>query len=238
MKKVLSFFFSAILAGNMLFAAHTSAPSHELWNELLGKYVSASGKVNYKGFKADKAKLESYLKLLSENAPAADWSKNEKMAFWINAYNAFTIKLIVDKYPLKSIRDLDKPWDTKFIKIGNTSYSLNEIEHTILRKQYFDPRIHFAVNCASKSCPEILNRAFTADKLNAQLESLTKKYINNTFHNSLSADKVEISSLFDWYKEDFTKTGTVIDFINKYAANPVKATAAISYKNYDWNLNE
>ncbi len=214
--------------------------SHTIWNTLLVKNVSASGKVNYKGFISSKADLQQYLDLLSANPPASSWPKNERLAYWINAYNAFTVKLIIDNYPLKSIMDLDqgKPWDKAFIKIGGKSYSLNNIEHDIIRKQFNEPRIHFAVNCASISCPKLLNEAYTAEKLPGQLNKQTRAYINNPQENRLSVNSAEISSLFDWYKADFTKAGSLTDFINTYSKVQINPSASISFKNYNWALNE
>ena len=234
-----SLFFSLLLGAIFLIptALPANPPSHEAWDALLKKYVSATGKVNYKGIKADKTKLEDYLKTLSSDAPEASWSKPEQMAYWINAYNAFTVKLIVDNYPLPSINKLHggKPWDHKWIKIGGKTYSLNNIENDILRPQFKDARIHFAVNCAAKSCPPLLNTAWTASNLNANLDAQAKKFINNTAFNKLSTKKVEVSKIFEWYAEDF---GKIIDFINKYAATKVSAKAKVSYVEYDWGLNE
>lgn len=211
---------------------------HATWDQLLKKYVSTQGKVNYKGFKADKAKLETYLNELKNNQPTSSWSKNKKLAYWINVYNAFTVKLIVDNYPLKSITNLDKPWDTPFIKMGSKTYSLNNIEHEIIRKQFNEPRIHFAVNCAALSCPILLNEAYTESKLNSQLDKQSRAYINNSQENAISANKVEISAIFDWYKEDFIKNGSLIDFLNKYSKTKIQSNASVTYKNYNWNLNE
>lgn len=216
----------------------TAGVSHASWDALVKKYVTASGKVNYKGFLNDKAKLQTYLDLLASNPPASSWSQNDQLAYWINAYNAFTVKLIVDNYPLKSIMDLGKPWDKSFISIDGKSYTLNTIEHEIIRKQFNEPRIHFAVNCASISCPKLLNEAYTAEKLNSQLTKQTRAYINNAQENSLSANSIEISSLFDWYKGDFTKKGSLIQFLTTYTDTPIDASATISYKNYNWSLNE
>jgi hypothetical protein len=212
-------------------------PSHEAWDVLLKKHVSATGQVNYKGIKAEKSKLEDYLKTLSTNAPEESWSKAEQMAFWINAYNAFTVKLIVDNYPTSSITKVDagKPWDQKWIKIGSKTYTLNNIENDILRPQFKDARIHFAVNCAAKSCPPLLNAAWTAANLNANLDAQAKKFINNPAFNKLSEKKAEVSKIFEWYAADF---GKLIDFLNKYATTKVSAKAKVSYLEYDWGLNE
>ena len=213
--------------------------SHTKWDQLTRKHVSSTGKVNYKGFKSEKAKLDAYLAELSANPPASNWSKNKRLAYWINVYNAFTVDLIVRNYPLKSIRNLNEPWKTPFFKIGNRTLSLNDVEHEIIRKEFNEARIHFAVNCASFSCPALLNQAFTEASLNSQLNRQTRAYINNPAHNSISAKKGEISSLLDWYADDFKKdAGTVIAFINKYSNTKLDANAKITFKDYNWNLNE
>lgn len=212
-------------------------PSHEAWDKLLQQYVSDAGKVNYAGFKKDKAKLEAYLTILQKNPPQNDWSRADKMAFWINAYNAFTVKLIVDNYPISSIMKLDggKPWDVKRIDIGGKNYSLNNIENDILRPQFKDARIHFAVNCAAKSCPPLLNRAWTAANLESNFEKQAKAFINNTNFNKISAKEVEVSKIFEWYAADF---GNLIEFLNKYATTKIDAGAKVKYREYDWALNE
>jgi hypothetical protein len=228
--------------------AGTTPPSHLAWDQLLKANVSANGIVNYKGFIKEKAKLEQYLKLISDNAPdRKTWSKQEQLAYWINAYNAFTVKLIVDNYPVKSIRDLGPElkillikdvWHYKFFKIGGVESSLDEIEHSILRKEFEEPRIHFAVNCASVSCPPLLNEAFEASKLEAQLNKVTSGFINDSSRNKITADNAQISSIFSWFKGDFTKKGSLIDFLNLYSKVKIKPSAKISHLDYNWNLNE
>jgi len=211
--------------------------SHAAWNILAQKHISSTGKVNYKGFKADIAAFDAYLKSLADNPIQSSWSRNEKMAYWINAYNAFTIKLIVDNYPVKSITDLEggKPWDKKWIKLGGKTYSLNNIEHDILRPKYKDARIHFAVNCAAKSCPPVWNKAWTAANLNGQLEKSAKSFINNSKYNSVGGSNAAISKIFEWYAVDF---GNIVDYLNKYATTKVAAGTAVTYKEYNWALNE
>lgn len=212
-------------------------PSHAPWDALLKKYVSADGKVNYKGLKADKAKLDAYLAALSANPPEEDWSSKAEMAYWINAYNAYTVKLIIGKYPLKGIRELHEgnPWDVKWIKIGGKTYSLNNIEHDILRAQFKDARIHFAVNCAAKSCPPLLNKAWTADNLHATLEQQAVAFINNPRYNKIAGGNVQVSRIFEWYKEDF---GDLAAYLNKYSKTKISANTKISFLEYDWSLNE
>lgn len=214
-----------------------AALSHKLWDELLKSYVTKDGKVNYKGIIADKEKLAEYLEVLNQNPPQNDWDRNKQMAYWINAYNAFTIKLITEKYPIASINNVAaKPWDLTFISLGGKKYSLNQIENEILRPQFKEARIHFALNCAAKSCPKLLNEAFLPEKLEAQLEKQAKAFVNNASANTLTEKKIEISHIFDWYSVDFQ--GSVIPFLNKYASLKIKDNAKISFKEYDWRLNE
>lgn len=211
--------------------------SHDAWDQLLRANVSATGKVNYKGFKAQQSTFDAYLQQLADNPVQADWSRNEKMAYWINAYNAFTIKLILDNYPVKSIMDLHggKPWDVQWIKLGTKTYSLNNIEHDILRPKYKDARIHFAVNCAAKSCPPVLNRAWTAANLNSNFQKQATSFINNTTFNKISADKIQVSKIFEWYAVDF---GNLINYLNKFSSTQINSGAKIEYIEYDWKLNE
>jgi hypothetical protein len=218
----------------------SNAPSHQRWNELLKTHVSESGNVNYKAFIKDKDKFEQYLSLIKNSHPNKQWSKDEQMAYWINAYNAFTVKLILDNWPVKNIKNIGgakSPWDIEFIKIKDKTYTLNAIEHEILRKDFNDPRIHFAVNCASISCPKLLNEAYTAEKLDQQLTARAKDFINRTSKNSIQQDKIIISKIFKWYKEDFTQNGTLIDYINQYSNIQINKNAKIEYNEYNWSLN-
>ncbi|MEB2778580.1 DUF547 domain-containing protein [Algoriphagus sp. D3-2-R+10] len=247
----IAFFLSIILfscQSSVPGMAETTPPSHKTWNELLKANISADGTVNYKGFIKEKSKLETYLNSLSENAPdRKTWSKDEQLAYWINAYNAFTVKLIVDNYPVESIKDLGPSlkiplikdvWHYKFFKIGGQESSLDEIEHSILRKEFEEPRIHFAVNCASVSCPPLLNEAFEAATIEAQLDKVATRFINDQSRNKISSDAVQISSIFSWFKGDFTKNGSLIDFLNKYSKVKINSDAKVSHLDYDWNLNE
>jgi len=209
--------------------------SHELFSDLLAKHVSATGVVDYAGFKKNEGKLDSYLNQL-EQQKIETWNKDKQLAFWINAYNAYTIKLILNNYPLNSITDLEggKPWDKNWIKLAGKSLSLNDIENKIIRPQFNEPRIHFAVNCAAKSCPPVLNSAWNESNLERNLTSQTRKFLNNASHNTLEAKKASISKIFEWYAEDF---GDLISFINKYADTELNSDAKIEYKDYDWSLN-
>ena len=211
-------------------------PNHSMLDGLLKKHVSASGSVNYNGLKEDEATLDRYLAMLEATPPGTTWNRNQELAYWINAYNAYTIKLILKNYPLKSITNLNggKPWDVKWINLDGKSLSLNNIENDIIRPKYKEPRIHFAVNCAAKSCPPLLNGAYKAKTLDAQLESQTKKFINNPAFNKLDKNAIIVSKIFDWYGEDF---GDIASFIMVYADKTVKPSAKVTYMEYDWNLN-
>lgn len=250
-QKIVALAFSFLVfscQGSSLGKAGTTPPSHQIWDQLVKAHVKPSGLVDYKGFIKDKAKLEQYLKLISENAPdRKTWSKNQQLAYWINAYNAFTVKLIVDNYPTQSIRDLGPKlkiplikdvWHYKFFKIGGVESSLDEIEHSILRKEFDEPRIHFAINCASVSCPPLLNEAFMAEKLEGQLQKVAVAFINDPTRNKITPDKVQISSIFSWFQGDFTKKGSLIDFLNQYSKVKIKSNAKVSHLDYNWDLNE
>ena len=221
------------------------APSHQQWDKLLKKHVNESGLVNYKGFQSDVSELNAYLKTLSDNAPQKNWTENEQKAFWINAYNAFTVSLILQHYPVKSIKDIggklykiNTAWDIRFIQIGKEKYDLNNIEHKFLRRQYEDPRIHFAIVCASMSCAKLRREAYTAAQLDAQLDAAGKDFLNDKSKNRIAADKAELSKYFSWYQSDFTKKGTLVDFINKYSQIKINGNTRISYIDYNWSLNE
>lgn len=217
------------------FAMGAQTIDHGAWDMLLRKYVNDNGMVNYKGISTEKDKLVTYLNAMAK-VDVQSYPSQEQKAYWINLYNAATVKLIVDNLPLKSITDLDggKVWDRKMVQTKSTTLSLNNIEHDILRKKFNDPRIHAAVNCASKSCPPLMNRAFTGTGLEKELDSVTRFWINNPKYNVVSSKSIQISKIFDWYSTDF---GNIVDFFNKYSDMKVDKTAKISYLNYDWTLN-
>ena len=226
----------------------TSKPvTHQIWNTLLAKHVKAGGWVDYKGFIRDSAILNQYLNLLELAHPNnKNWSKDEQMAYWINAYNAYTVKLIIRNYPVKSIKDIKRGiafvnsvWDIKFIKIEGRVYDLNNIEHGILRKDFKDARVHAAVNCASYSCPALRNEAYTADKLDVQLTDAMNRFVNDPIRNKITKDKVQISEIFKWFSGDFVRdAGSVQAFLNRYAAVKIEQNIPLGYLDYQWSLNE
>jgi hypothetical protein len=232
----------------MLFVSlnYANPVQHGEWDALVKKHVSKNGMVDYQGFLKDKKQLQVYLDKLSANRPTSKWSKNEKMAFWINAYNAFTVKLILDHYPIKSIKDIKRGipfvnsvWDIAFIPMGKDKIDLNYIEHTILRKEFKDPRIHAAINCASFSCPLLRNEAYYASRLDEQLNDAMRKFVNDPQRNQLDKSNIKISKIFSWFAGDFKLNGlSVVDYLNKYAKKRVQANARIDFLEYQWELND
>ena len=208
--------------------------SHAPFNVLLAKYVSNEGVVNYKGFKTEQNKLIKYITTLKSVASKSTWTRNEKLVYWINLYNSLTINLLLNHYPIQSITKIDKAWDTNIVTIEGTSYTLNEIENNVIRPTFNEPRIHFAVNCGALSCPKLLNEAFVPDRLEKQLEKQTIAFINNSSHNKITINKIQISKIFDWYAADF---GNIITFFNNYSTTKINPNAEINYLEYQWDLN-
>ena len=240
--------------------------NHQSWDSLLNKHVTMTngGKasvVNYAGMKADSSKLTSYLDATSKVSQSEfnRWDKNEQLAFLINVYNAGTVDLVLTKYPnIKSIKDIGgtfgSPWKQKFIPLLGKTRSLDEIEHTLIRgsKRYNDPRIHFAVNCASIGCPALQDDAFTGKGLDGQLEQATSKFLADSSRNSLKGNTLSVSPIFKWYKEDFAtnwrSTNDLEGFLGRYSsslglsksqtADLKQGKIKISYTDYNWNLNK
>jgi hypothetical protein len=209
---------------------------HNRWNTILQKYVSDNGNVDYQNIK-NEIEFDVYIDYLSNTQPDSTWSKNETLSYWINAYNAFTIDLILRNYPLKSIKDIKDPWDQRLWKLGDKWYNLNDIEHKILRKMN-EPRIHFAIVCASISCPKLENKAFTASNLEEQLTKATKAFLSDATKNELSEDRIILSKIFKWFKKDFEQHGSLIDFLNQYSEVSISSEAKKSFNAYNWNLND
>ena len=213
-----------------------------VFNRLLQKNVDKTVRVDYQSLKNNETLLDNYLAYIQNNEPTKDWSSNKKKAFWINTYNAYTIKIILNNYPLKSIRDIKidgkTAWKIPFVKVGQKRYTLDQIEHEILRKKFNDPRIHVGINCASVSCPKLWNFAFTEDNIASSLDNLMKEFINDTTRNKISKNNVALSEIFNWFSKDFIKNGTIISYLNTYAAIKISEKASIKYLTYDWSLNK
>lgn len=238
-------------------SAEVSTPSEvdETANEndydrLLKKYVSKSGEVDYGGFLKERAALEGYIKNMSAEGPKGSWSKDKEMAYWINMYNANTIKLIIDHSDenIKSIKDIgpknqipfvNTPWDIKFITIDGDKMDLNKIEHGILRKKFKeDPRFHFALVCASQSCPKLRNEAYVGRKLDKQLDDQAREFLNDESRNKISDKEVKISMIFKWFEKDFERKDKIAEWVNKYSEDKIdEKTKKFDYLDYSWKLN-
>lgn len=230
---------------------------HSTWTKVLLQNVVQSGpesRVRYAMLKPNRATLDDYL-LSLEAVPKAEFDRftePEKLAFLINAYNAFTIKLVIDNYPIASIKDagsfLKSPWKKKFFSLFGKARSLDEIEHEMIRPVFNEPRIHFALVCASLGCPPLRPEAFVGDKLDAQLEALAKTFLVDTSKNRYLSKqkKLELSSIFKWYGDDFRKKyGSAVDFVAARITNvqeeqdAIKSgKIAVTYLEYDWSLND
>lgn len=215
---------------------------HSAWDALVKKHVHGE-LVDYAGFAKDKAALQGYVDALGKQDPEKLPSKDAKLAFWINSYNAHTVAAILAHWPgIKSVQD---PYpDFGFFKqkdklVGGKKYSLNDIENEVIRPTFKDPRIHAALNCASISCPPLLNEAFTAAKLDAQLNKVMDAFINDDKRNQIKAGDVKLSSIFDWYKVDFQPD--VKTWLAKHLKGDKKAAIEkadkLQFLNYDWALN-
>lgn len=213
--------------------------THSSWDDLLDSYVTSEGKVNYDGFKSDVAKLDKYLNLIGDNEAKPEWSEDEKKAFWLNAYNAWTIKLVLERYPVNSIKDVSiKPWDKRFIKVGANTHTLNDIENKIIRRQFKDARIHFAVNCAAISCPKLSNKAFTVKNVEKELDRLTREFFKSE-NVKLVEKSAQLSKIFEWYAEDFIQESeSVLKFVEQYSEIEFNSKVKISYLDYNWKLNK
>lgn len=242
--------------------------NHAAWTALLKKYVLPLGggrasQLRYAGMAVDRAALKAYTDALSAVTAAAfeGFSKPQQMAFLINAYNAFTVELILTRYPkLASIKDLgsflQSPWKPKWVPLLGGKLSLDDIEHEMLRKRgrYDDPRVHFAVNCASIGCPALREEAFVPDRLDAQLDEQTTRFLSDRTRNRFNTANgtLEVSKIFDWFGEDFRLghrgIASLPAFLGRYANVLADAPAdrervrgaqvAVSFLDYDWKLND
>ncbi|MFZ0927006.1 MAG: DUF547 domain-containing protein [Syntrophobacteraceae bacterium] len=243
--KQLAVFFCFLLAGTSSAGWSAGPVDHGLYGELLGKYVR-NGVVDYAGLKREEEAVNRYLDQL-ERIYTRDLPKNERLAFYINAYNVKAIKLVLMGYPgIKSIKEMgsvwSSPWRRQLCKIDGKFMSLDDIENQIVRPRFHDPRTHFALNCASKSCPPLLSEPYRGDVLDSQLDSSARAFINNPQSNYLNGNTLYMSKIFDWYEGDF-KEG-VLGFFMKFAEPNLKKQLGeradrikIEYLDYDWSLN-
>jgi hypothetical protein len=222
---------------------------HSAWDAVLKKHVSEIGEVDYAAIKKDRAGLESYINALAAsspvNKPEMFPSREHKLAYWLNAYNALVTWAVANAYPVKSVRDLG--FALGFFRredhiVGGRKMSLDAIEHGTIRKQFGDPRIHFAVVCASISCPRLSREAFAGDRVSEQLDAGARRFFSE--RRALLADSarniVTLSKLLAWYKGDFDAGGGVLAFARRYAPDPkaIPKSPGLRYFDYDWSIND
>lgn len=219
--------------------------SHQEWQQLLDSYLVSRGENTLFSYgkvsAADKQKLKQYIQRLAKLDPL-QYRKAEQYAYWVNLYNAITVDLILDNYPIKSITKLGGlfsfgPWGQDVVAINGKNLTLNDIEHRILRPIWQDPRTHYAVNCASLGCPNLQAKAFTADNTQALLEGAAKTFINSKKGVTIQGDTAKVSSIYDWFSVDFGGEAQVFNHIRKYAPQYNSFSGRVTY-DYDWNLNQ
>lgn len=252
MKKLTLFF---LILSNLIYA---QKDQHKLFTSILNDYV-VNGLVKYKELKIDN-RLDEYLSQLMQTDPEKISTKNDKLAFWINAYNAFTLKLIKENYPVESINDLHTGgliigqilgktvWHKEWIKIGGRTLSLNNIEHDIIRKEFNEPRIHFALVCAAFSCPPLRKEAYEGYKIEQQLEDQARTFFNDKTKNQfdVKTKTAELSKILDWYDSDFGNNDEeILKYISQFLPSEIAKNINenpgewdIDYLSYNWDLNE
>ena len=228
---------------------------HAAWGDFLDAYLvvrpDGANLVRYAGVsEADRQALDAYLDKLA-GIQISQYSRPVQFAYWVNLYNALTIDVVLDHYPVDSIRDIDispgwfssGPWGAELIEVEGTPLTLNDIEHRILRPIWQDPRIHYAVNCASIGCPDLRAEPYTADGLDAQLEAAARAYVNDPRGADVSDGTLTVSKIYTWYQEDFDNSDAgVIRHLRQYADEKLAAAlddvSEIADSRYDWSLNE
>jgi hypothetical protein len=228
--------------------------NHSLWGNLLSRHVRKSNRgvnlVDYRGFSAaDRTMLADYIAILT-GVSISQFNRDQQLAYWINLYNALTVQVVLDHYPVDSIRDINispglftiGPWDKTLISIEGEDLTLNDIEHRILRPIWRDPRIHYAVNCASIGCPNLRDRAYSGTEIDTALDQAATAYVNDPRGVSVVDGKVSVSKIYDWFIEDFGGSeGMVLRHLQHYAAPELaarlEAIGKLSDVHYDWSIN-
>jgi hypothetical protein len=235
--------FLLVLVGLTIAASRIDAADNwtDTYDRLLKKYVSNGG-VKYAAWKSNAGDMKDLQTVVDGigSANVGAMSRNDQLAFYINAYNAWILHEALEKYPTKSVKDaLFTFFTSKRIKVAGEQTSFNALEKETIRSKFSEPRIHFALNCASQSCPPLSSEAYRGGNLDSQLERLSRSFVNSPRGVAWQegAKTAELSKIFDWYKDDF-KDGGPVAFINKRRSKPLPADVKISYQNYDWALNE
>lgn len=237
--KTILLLFAVLLPSSLL-----QAFDHSRFDSILKQYVDSSGMVDYSSLKTNRTELDTYLKTTGAVSKSTfdGWGKDEQLAFLINVYNAETLQYIIDSHPIASIKELggifSTAWDKENVVFLGETVSLDHIEHKVIRPTYGEPRIHFALVCAAKGCPPLRSEAYTAMKLEGQLESQAKVFLNETSKNRLEEGTLYLSMIFEWFGYDFKGDGqTVSGYVDPYIEGATVG-ADIEWTEYDWSLNE
>lgn len=229
--------------------------NHQIWDTFLIRYIHPENGINLLDYsqasKQGKKQLNKYIKQLA-TTKIVHYNRQEQKAFWINLYNALTVRLIVNAYPVESIQSVKlkklsfsefSPWDRQLVALNGVKLTLNNIEHKILRSYWSDPRIHYAVNCASISCPNLANQAYTAENIEAMLNNAAISYINHPRAvKFIDSKTIKLSSIYQWYSEDFGGYDeAILSHLKQYAKRPLtnqlKAFSGRMTYHYNWDLN-
>jgi len=217
----------------LIFLIAMTCPVQADYAEVLAEFVDDNGRVNYAGLSTNRKALDDYI--LSLKNPVTDsWGEQEWIAFWINAYNARTMQVIIDHYPTEGIRKIPGAWTKLKVPILGKERTLDQIEHKILREEYSEPRIHMALVCAAKSCPKLRNEPYVAGRLNEQLSDQSRDFLSHPDRFRIEGKIARLSPIFKWFKEDFD---SVPGFIRRYSGQDISGLK-IKYQHYDWSLNE
>ncbi|AII50995.1 DUF547 domain-containing protein [Hymenobacter sp. APR13] len=223
----------------------SSARLHAPWDELLHQFVTPEGLVDYQGLLEQEDKLLDYLLAQRKVSPeAAGWSAAEQEAYWINIYNAATVYMVLQYYPLSNVNDIrlkgkvHSLWEAPSVQVGGQEYSLNQIEREKLTARFQDPRLHFALVQGAMSGPQLLPEAYEGAQLAQQLERQTRRFLNDPARNVLAGAQPQLSSLFNFYAAEFGSRTQLLEFVNRYAPMPVAATAPIEFLPFSWALND
>lgn len=242
----------------LLFTVTDGHTQHTLFTEILADYVH-DGRVNYRDLSID-SRLDAYLEQIAATNPDSILEPNARLAFWLNAYNAYTLKVICDNYPIESISELHfggliigtilgkTIWHESLAIINGEAFSLNDIEHNIIRKQFKEPRIHFALVCAAKSCPPLRSEAYIGDRLDEQLEEQGRNFFSQKIKNHFDEEKkvATLSKIMDWYADDFGKNDKeVLVYVSRFLPDELMKSMQtnqkkwrVKYTDYDWSLNQ
>lgn len=231
-----------------LFSLHTLASgfdqSHSKFTEILKSYVDDQGMVDYEGLKSNREGLDNYLKATGAvtQSEFKKWGTSDRIAFLINVYNAETLQLIIDNYPVTSIKKigsfLSSPWKVKSVSLFGDTTTLDHVEHGILREEYNEPRIHFALVCAAISCPPLRQEAFVGEKLDQQLDDQARIFMKQADKNRIEGNTLYLSAIFDWFESDFTNGGKSLpEFVDPYLEGDAKGKK-VKFTDYDWSLNK